>query len=258
MALHPGKLIAYGLAGWIPGGRRHCVACGHAVWRFMPYRKGSRGLPPLMRTLDIVGSDVDHFECPRCGAHDRERHLLLYMRASGLLDALAGATVVHFAPEKRLARVIADRKPGLHLRCDLYPTTRDIQRVDIQCMPFADDSVDLLLANHVLEHVDAPDLALAEIHRVLKPGGHAILQTPYSAKLHATWEDAGVDTPEARLQAFGQEDHVRLFGRDIVDRFAKPGLVPRVQTHEALLPGCDAIRHGVNPAEPFFLFRKAD
>jgi len=258
MALHPGKLIAYWLAGWIPGGRRHCVACRHAVWRFMPYRKGSRGLPPLMRALAIVGSDVDHFECPRCGANDRERHLLLYMQASGLLDALPGASVLHFAPEKRLVRVIADRRPALHVRCDLYPTTSDIQRVDIQCMPFANDSFDLLLANHVLEHVDAPDLALAEIHRVLKPGGHAILQTPFSAKLHATWEDAGVDTPEARLQAFGQEDHVRLFGRDIVDRIAKPGLVPRVQTHEALLAGCDALRQGVNSAEPFFLFRKAD
>lgn len=44
MALHPGKLITYGLAGWIPGGRRHCVACQQAVWRFMPYRTGSRGL----------------------------------------------------------------------------------------------------------------------------------------------------------------------------------------------------------------------
>lgn len=148
-----------------------------------------------MRALAIVGSDVDHFECPRCGAHDRERHLLLYMQASGLLDALPGASALHFAPEKRLTRVIADRRPALHVRCDLYPMSSDIQRVDIQHMPFADDSFDLLLANHVLEHVDAPDLALAEIHRVLKPGGHAILQTPYSAKLHATWEDAGVDTP---------------------------------------------------------------
>lgn len=256
MALHPGKLIAYGLAGWIPGGRRHCVACRHAVWRFMPYRKGSRGLPPLLQALAIVGSDVDHFECPRCGANDRERHLLLYMQASGLLDALPGASVLHFAPEKRLTRVIADRRPALHVRCDLYPTSSDIQRVDIQSMPFADDSFDLLLANHVLEHVDAPDLALTEIHRVLKPGGHAILQTPYSAKLHATWEDAGVDTPEARLQAFGQEDHVRLFGRDIVDRIAASGLESRVQRHRELLGDVHPASAGVNPYEPFFLFRK--
>ena len=66
-----------------------------------------------------------------------------------------------------------------------------------------------------------------------------------------------MDTPEARLQAFGQEDHVRLFGRDIVDRFAASGLVPLVQTHEALLPRCDAIPHGVAPAEPFFLLGQA-
>lgn len=59
MALQLRKILPYALVGWIPGGRRHCALCGHHVWRFMPYRKGSRGLPPLMRALDIVGSDVD-------------------------------------------------------------------------------------------------------------------------------------------------------------------------------------------------------
>lgn len=257
MPLHPGKLIAHGLYGWLPGGQSHCVACGHAVWRFLPYRNGSRGLPPLMRALSIIGSDVDRFECPRCGAHDRERHLLLYMHASGILDGLAGSSVVHFAPEKRLSQAISKHRPGSYMRCDLHPAEEGIQRMNIQCMPLEDNSVDLLLANHVLEHVDSPGQALAEIHRVLRPGGHAILQTPYSAKLHATWEDAGVDTPQARLQAFGQEDHVRLFGRDIIERFAAPGFISLVQSHQSLLPGHDAVRHGVNAQEPFFLFRKA-
>ena len=55
-----------------------------------------------MRSLGVVGSDPDHFECPRCGAHDRERHLLLYIRATGLFDKLHGMRVLHFAPERRL------------------------------------------------------------------------------------------------------------------------------------------------------------
>lgn len=256
MALHLRKMVTYCLAGWLPGGGKRCAVCGNRVWRFMPYRRGRRDVPHLIRVLDIVGSDVDHFECPRCGAHDRERHLLLFLKASSLFENLAGASILHFAPEKRLSRIIAEQRPGLHVRCDLYPTASDMQRVDIQCMPFGDNSIDLLLANHVLEHVDAPDMALAEIYRVLKPGGHAILQTPYSQKLRSTWEDAGIDTPQARLQAYGQEDHMRLFGRDIFDRYAKSGLLPLVQTHQELLPSCDSILHGVNEFEPFFLFRK--
>jgi len=256
MVLHPRKLIAYGLAGWIPGGGRRCVVCEHRVWRFMPYRRGMRDVPPLMPALGMVGSDIEQFECPRCGAHDRERHLLLYMKASGVFANLPGASVLHFAPEKRLSPIIAAQGPARHVRCDLYPESPDIQRVDMQAMPFDADGFDLVLANHVLEHVSSPDDALAEVRRVLKPGGYAILQTPYAARLECTWEDPGIATPQARLQAYGQEDHVRLFGRDIFDRFARSGLVDCVGTHATLLPGCDPRAHGVNPLEPFFLFRK--
>ena len=90
MALQLKKLIPYALAGWIPGGRKLCIVCGHSVWRFIPYRQGPHKVAPLMHALDVVGSDVDHFECPRCGAHDRERHLFLYMRQSGLLGRIRG------------------------------------------------------------------------------------------------------------------------------------------------------------------------
>lgn len=256
MALHLHKLVSYVLAGWFPGGRRQCVICGNRVWRFMPYRQGARGVVPLMKALDVVGSDVDHFECPRCGAHDRERHLLLYLRASGIFTQLPQWSVLHFAPEKRLSRRIAEQKPLQHIRCDLYPTTEDILRVDMQAMPFESNTFDLLLANHVLEHVSALDRALTEIHRVLKPGGHAILQTPYSLRLHCSWEDLGIDTSQARLQAYGQEDHVRLFGRDIFERIAGFGLEPHVHCHQTLLAGYDADVFGINPLEPFFLFRK--
>jgi len=258
MALHLKKLVPYFLAGWVPGGRKRCVICGHRVWRFMPYRQGSRGVAPLMHALEGIGSDVDNCECPRCGAHDRERHLLLYLRVSGLLAQLPQWSILHFAPEKRLSRCIAAQKPLRHVRCDLYPTSLDIERVDIQDMPFEANTFDLLLANHVLEHVNALDSALAEIHRVLKPDGYAIVQTPYSPKLHHTWEDAGIDTPQARLQAFGQEDHVRLFGRDIFQRIAGFGLAPHIHSHQALLADCDADTFGVNPLEPLFLFQKAN
>jgi SAM-dependent methyltransferase len=109
----------------------------------------------------------------------------------------------------------------------------------------------------VLEHVNDDQLAIAEIARVLKLGGYAILQTPYSNILKSTWEDQGIHSAQARLQAFRQEDHVRLFGKDIFERFAKNGLESRVQSHEELLGSYCTHRLGLNPREPFFLFVKA-
>jgi SAM-dependent methyltransferase len=209
-----------------------------------------------MEALGGVGSDTAHFECPHCGCTDRERHLLLYLRAAGSLQQMQGRSILHFAPEKRLSKHIAAIKPNRYIRCDLYPNAPDIQRVDMLAIPFADASVDFVIANHVLEHVADDRKALTEIHRVLKPGGYAILQTPYADKLHTTWQDPGIDTDAARLQAYGQKDHVRLFGRDIFTRFADAGLEPQVASHNDILSGTDADRYGVNSKEPFFLFRK--
>lgn len=238
--------------------RRECVLCGHRVGRFLPYRGGKSGSPPLMRALGMTGSDVENFECPRCGAHDRERHLFLYLRESALLEKLPALRILHFAPEKRLAEQIKKSAPIDYVKCDLQPTSEDIRRVDIEAMPFADGAFSLVIANHVLEHVSDDFRALAEISRVLCPGGFAILQTPYAASLDGTWSDAGIESDEARLQAYGQEDHVRLFGRDIFERFARPGLKPCIDTHVGLLSKYDAGLFGVNAAEPFFLFRRVD
>lgn len=237
----------------LPGGKR-CPICCKPVARFLPYRDGSAGLPPLMAALECVGSDIDNFECPSCGATDRDRHLYLYMQQADLFAGLAGKTVVHFAPEASLARLIKPLAVS-YVACDMFPSSEAVQREDLTRMSFADASVDLLIANHVLEHVADDRAAIAEIRRVLKPGGHAILQTPYSPMLERTWEDPGIRSETARLQAYGQEDHVRLFGRDIFERFAN-GMAPCVKTHSELLPEVDPGEVGVNPAEPFFLFRR--
>jgi SAM-dependent methyltransferase len=171
---------------------------------------------------------------------------------------MQGKSVLHFAPEKRLGRRIAATALSRYVPCDLYPRSPDVQRVDMLNMTFEEKTFDLVIANHVLEHVDDDLKALAEIYRVLKPGAYAILQTPYSAKLHQTWEDRGIDTDAARLQAYGQADHVRLFGRDIFDRFASSGLISCVRQHNDALPSIDATVLGINPREPLFLFRRPD
>lgn len=241
------------------GATRYCVICRSRVRGFLPYRGGWARQPALMQTLQLVGSDLDNFACPVCGAHDRERHLLLYIKALGLPDRFRSARILHFAPEKHLSEILRSFDPREYVRADLMPASPDIQRVDITAMPYETGRFDIVIANHVLEHVNDVGRALAEIRRVLNVDGLAILQTPFSKSLHTTWQDDGIDDEGSRLQAYGQEDHVRLFGRDIVDRIVAAGFISRVTTHAAVLADKNAHRYGVNADEPLFLFeRKSD
>lgn len=238
------------------GAARECLLCGRRVGRFVPYHGGWRAAPPLMRALRVVGSDLDHYLCPACGCNDRERHVFAYMRAGGLLDAMRGKSLLHFAPEPRLTPRLKQAGLARHVQADLYPAAPGIEKIDMLAIPYADQTFDFVLANHVLEHVADDAGALAELRRVLKPGGRAILQTPYSDVLEHTLSDAGVTTEESRVQLYGQKDHVRLYGRDIFTRFASVGFVARVTWHNQALPDLDPVRFGVNRHEPFFLFER--
>jgi len=247
--------IGSGLLGVVLGrGWRRCCLCGHRVPAFLPWRGGAAAAPPLLRALRLVGSDLDHFACPRCGGTDRERHLRLYLEASGMAAGFDGARVLHFAPEAHLAPWIGSLGPAEHLLADLYPARPGIQRMDLEALPFPEARFDWVIVNHVLEHVADLDAALGEIGRVLVDDGRALLQVPWCAGLSRTIEDADVTTPEARLQLYGQEDHVRLFGRDVFEQLARHGLRATPAWHAGLLAHVDPDRAGVNPAEPFMVF----
>lgn len=240
------------LAGKKPG---HCTICGHDVPTFLPYRKGLATLSQLLRDLDIIGSDLERFKCPRCGATDRDRHLLAYIQASGHI-MLGGSNVLHFAPEACLRSWILEQNPAEYHQADLFPSSPEIQCIDITKMPFDDCTFDLLIANHVLEHVDDDLSALREVERVLKPGGFAILQTPYSARLEQTLKIKSPLSEASRLLIYGQEDHVRLYGIDVFERISSVGLISLSRTHEELLPSIDPWIHGMNHREPFMCFQK--
>lgn len=236
--------------------KKYCCICDHSISDFMPYKGGWKEVPSLMKVLNVVGSDVDNFSCPVCGSHDRERHQWLYWKASQLPSSMKNATILHFAPENHLAKLILQQNPAQYIKADLYPTSNDIQKVDLLDMPFEDNTFDFLIANHVLEHVNDLETALLEIHRVVKPHGWVILQTPYSPSLEKTWEDTGIKTEKQRLFAYGQEDHVRLFGEDIFQTIESTGFISHVRSHNELLNQFPAKRFGVNEQEPFMTFQK--
>ena len=211
-----------------------------------------------MIALDTIGSDVTNFGCPNCGCHDRERHLVLYLREMNLLDEFRNAAILHFAPERRMSELIEDMSPNRYVKGDLYPTSAGIETINILAIQYPSDTFDFVIANHVLEHVDDDLLALSELRRVLKVGGHAILQTPFSRALTKTFSDPGIESDNARYHAYGQEDHVRLYGSDVFDRIESVGFKSQVVSHSEKLSNIDPHQYGVNAEEPFFLFKRVD
>lgn len=236
------------------GRARTCCVCGRSFFRFSKYRGGWKSVSAYLHNLKWTGSDFDQFWCPFCRSHDRERHLILFFDRLGLWKRLSGAAVLHFAPEKQLAFRIQTCGPARYVRGDLVPSREGVEKIDVTDIPFAAGTFDAVLCNHVLEHVPDDARALRELFRVLKPGGFAVLQTPYASGLEKTLEDPReIDTDDKRLEYYGQEDHVRLYGRDLFDRIRAAGFSLELKKHDACLPDIVASRYGVNRDEPLFL-----
>jgi SAM-dependent methyltransferase len=102
---------------------------------------------------------------------------------------------------------------------------------DITELPFADGTFDVVLCQHVLEHVEDDRRSLSEIRRVLRNDGWAVISVPIRPD-QATLEDPSVTDPEERTRLFGEPGHVRFYGYDLADRIKDAGLDPILQPGE--------------------------
>ena len=148
---------------------------------------------------------------------------------------LSGKSLLHFAPERQLrerlrAAVLVYKSADFDRGdCDL--------RLDISAMPsLTDRSLDVLIACDVLEHVPDDASAFREIHRILKPGGVAVLSVPQMDSPSRTDEDPTVKSEPERELRFGQKDHVRMYGDDFSDRLENAGFVVTTVRHSSFSP----------------------
>lgn len=184
------------------GSRVECPICGWHGVSFAASRK-----PRRMNRL-----------CPDCLSSERDRALQLWLDRQPVRD---GARLLEVAP-LGLVEPVAARLGYDYLSVDLHSPRAKV-RGDLCGLPFPTGSVDVIACFHVLEHVPADVVAAAQIARVLRDDGTAVLIVPWDQQAATTDEDLEAG-PEERLRRFGQSDHVRMYGRDVSDRFRAGGL----------------------------------
>ena len=143
-----------------------------------------------------------------------ERHRLLWLFLKQKTSFFsAQLKVLHIAPEYCFLKPFGRMKNLEYITADLNSPWAKV-KLDVQNIPFPENTFDVILCNHVLEHVDDDRLAMRELHRVLKPNGFGIFQVPLDSSIETTQEDKSVTSPEQREKLYGQRDHLRLYGRD--------------------------------------------
>lgn len=166
-----------------------------------------------------------------------ERHRLLWLYLQNETDFFTAAhKVLHFAPEQAFYSRFRKLKNIDYTTTDLESPLADV-KADICNLPFKDNSFNIILCNHVLEHIPDDTRAMQELYRILKPGGMGIFQIPQDLNREATFEDDSITDPKERARIFGQYDHVRIYGRDYFDKLRSIGFkVDEVDYTSSLSP----------------------
>ena len=152
-----------------------------------------------------------------------ERHRLLWLYLKNETDFFtADKKVLHFAPEQCFLKQFKTLKNLDYTTTDLNSPLADV-KADICNLPFIDNEFDVILCNHVLEHIPDDTKAMKELYRLLKPKGMGILQIPQDLSRETTFEDDSITGKKERAKIFGQYDHVRVYGRDYFDKLRSVG-----------------------------------
>lgn len=186
------------------GNKVECPVCEISYRKFLPYGR----LNPRPNAL-----------CPDSLSLERHRLMWLYLKAKTnfFKDNLK---LLHIAPELCFIKKFKAMPNIDYTSADLESPLADV-KMDVHDIPFEDNTFNVVFCNHVMEHVDDDIKAMSEIHRVLKPGGWAIIQSPQDYSREETLEDPTITDPKERERVYWQDDHVRLFGMDYGKRLEK-------------------------------------
>lgn len=197
------------------GNKNFCPVCGSKIRKFYPYY-----FPP-----NIKIAPRQNAVCPVCGSIERERLLWLYLEKCTNFFKSPKKKILHVAPEIVLSDRIRKNEFIDYLSADLDPK-KAMVLIDLTDIKMDDGIFDVIICNHVFEHIQDHQKAMSEIYRILRPGGWAILQVPILGEL--TFEDPAAITPEEREKLYGFSEHVRGYGKDYKDFLNAAGFSVKV------------------------------
>lgn len=213
-----------------------CPVCNKSFRKFLPYGR----IHPRENAL-----------CPNCLSLERHRLIWLYLKEKTVFFS-GRQRVLHIAPEACFIPRFEKLHGDNYVTADIESPLAKV-KMDIHNIPFEQNSFDVVLCNHVLEHVKDDIRAINEIHRVLKPGGFAILQVPFFSPVpDTTFEDASVTDKREREKMFGQDDHVRKYGKDYPMRIARGGLNPFEDAFASEMPAALQKKFGLVKEEVIY------
>ncbi|WP_052496136.1 class I SAM-dependent methyltransferase [Pedobacter lusitanus] len=210
----------------------------------------------VLAEKEVIGGQRRRARCLKCGSTDRERLMFAYLgNERDFLTKGHDKKILHIAPESNLnSKFRSASLPGYVCGDKFtfgYNYPEYVKHIDILDLSFPENHFDLIICNHVLEHIPDDNLAIKELFRVLKPEGEAILQVPISANTKYTVEDHTIMSDEKRKELFGQEDHMRIYGQDYTDRLSHVGFkVTRVNISKKYN------LYGLNQQEDIFIATK--
>jgi len=218
---------------------KFCPVCESHLSKFFPFGVTRR----------------ENARCPVC--HSLERHRLVWIFLREWSDLFDGKSkkMLHIAPEREFEHRFKRIKNLEYLSADLHPYDAMIQ-MDITNIQFPDNCFDVIYCSHVFEHIPDDKKAMREVLRVLHPDGWALLQVPITAE--KTIEDPSITDPVERQLKFGQEDHVRRYGLDYVDRLKESGFFVEELPSATVVDESELDRFGTGLSESIFFCTKTE
>lgn len=192
--------------------------------------------------------------CPKCGA--LERHRLFYLYLKKIIPEDKKLKVLHFAPSNIIKNLFTSYENVDYLSADIDPRKAMVKE-DITDISFPDNYFDIVFVSHVLEHIEDDRMAMKEVHRILKPDGFAILQVPIFIEfngmpINQTYENPIITTPEEREKHFGQDDHVRVYGKDYGNRLKKAGFHVKITDFVSTLNNLQIEKYKLSTEKIYF------
>ena len=213
-----------------------CPICGRQFRRMFPYGLIQR----------------QNAACPNC--YSLERHCLMWLYLKNKTNFFTNQLkVLHFAPERIFSKIFKSMENLEYTGADISSKLA-MEKMDITNILKPNNTYDVILCSHVLEHIIDDRKAMSELYRILKPGGWAILQVPIP--VDKTFEDESVVLWEDRERVFGQGDHVRKYGKDYKDRLEQVGFRVKVDDYVKRLGEKKIKKYSLTPSENIYFCMK--